>query len=474
MKKFGFFLMMIAVTFSVQSQDNDTHKNEQKDEGTVVSDTPSQKSDIIKKGFSFGPLPIIAFDQDKGLQYGGLLNVFDFGDGSHYPHPRQQWYIETSWFTKGTQQYFLTYDARNLIPNVRMSLATTVMLDKAMDFYGYNGYQAIYQADSVDYWRKQKNKQNMPSEYMTAFYRLDRQNVTVKADFSGKLPVKNLFWQGSYYFGWYKYRPIDRDKINKGKPIEEQFSELEQTLYEKYIDWGIIPEGEIGGGHTSALRLGLMYDSRDFEAAPSSGIWAEGNLTLAPRFLGSTNAYNRYMLIFRHYVPIAKKQLVFAYRMNYQGTIGDYLPYYILPAFSTIGREYDRDGLGGYRTVRGIMRDRVQGLDMAFFNAELRWKFLPFHVGKQNVYLGLNAFLDGGMTTRNYDVSYRGEKDNPFMKQEYEKYIDFSKSDAFHTAAGGGFRIIINRNFIIAVDYARPFDKQDGSGSLYVNTGYLF
>jgi hypothetical protein len=78
------------------------------------------------------------------------------------------------------------------------------------------------------------------------------------------------------------------------------------------------------------------------------------------------------------------------------------------------------------------------------------------------------------MTTRNYDISYRGDENNLVMRQEYEKYIDLSKSDALHTAAGGGFRIIINRNFIIAVDYAKPFDKQDGKGSLYVNTGYLF
>ena len=472
MKNFGFLLIMMVVVLSAQAQNSDVVKQ---DSAVVKQDGDVAKQDIVKKGISFGPLPVIAFDQDKGFQFGALLNLFDFGDGSHYPHPRQQWYIETSWFTKGTQQYFLTYDTRNLIPNVRMSLATTVMLDKAMDFYGYNGYQSVYHADSVNYWRKQKDKEGMPAEYMTAFYRLDRQNVTAKADFVGKLPVKNLFWQGSYYFGWYNYNAIDRDKINKKKPIEEQFPDTVKTLYEKYVyDWGIIPEDEVGGGYTSALRLGLMYDSRDFEAAPSSGIWAEGNITLAPRFLGSTHAYNRYMLIFRHYVPMAKKQLVFAYRLNYQGTIGDYLPYYILPAFSTIGREYDRDGLGGYRTVRGIMRDRVQGLDMAFFNAELRWKFLPFHVGKQNVYLGLNAFLDGGMTTRNYDISYRGDVNNAAMIQEYYKYIDLSKSDALHLAAGGGFRIIINRNFIIAVDYAMPLDKQDGRGSLYVNTGYLF
>jgi hemolysin activation/secretion protein len=145
-----------------------------------------------------------------------------------------------------------------------------------------------------------------------------------------------------------------------------------------------------------------------------------------------------------------------------------------MPVFSNIGKEYDRDGIGGYRTVRGIMRDRVQGLDIGFFNAEFRWKFVKFHLWKQNIYLGLNAFIDGGIVARKYDVSYRGDENDLIMKQEYEKYIKTGKQDSFHTAAGGGFRIVINQNFIIAIDYAVPFNKQDVKGSLYINTGYLF
>jgi hypothetical protein len=455
----------VFFVFSAQSKNNDT---------VSITDQKSKNEYNNGRRIGFGPLPIIAFDQDKGLQYGALLNIFDYGTGgSYFPKPLQQWYIEVSAFTKGTQQYFLTYDTRNLIPNVRMSLAATIMLDQAMDFYGYNGYQAIYQADSVNFWQNRRNKEGMLYEYMTAFYRLDRRAVSLKADFVGRLPIDNLFWQGSYYFSWYRYRPIDRAIINRGKPENERFPEDAKTLYENYMDWGIIPENEIGGGFTSAPRVGLMYDTRDFEAAPSRGIWAEANLLLAPKFLGSTHAYNRYMLVFRHYIPIPNERLVFAYRLNYQGSIGNYVPYYVMPVFSTIGREWDRDGLGGYRTVRGIMRDRVQALDMTFFNAELRWRFVNFRAGRQNVYLALNTFLDGGMATRYYDSSFRGTPSFEALEL-YKKYVNPNRSDAMHMAAGGGFRVVINQNFIIAVDYAKPFNKQDGNGGLYVNTGYLF
>ncbi|MDR0368526.1 MAG: BamA/TamA family outer membrane protein [Bacteroidales bacterium] len=429
------------------------------------------KEDIIKKGISFGPLPVVAFDQDRGFQFGALLNLYDYGDGSYYPHPRQQWYIEVSAYTKGTQQYFFTYDTKHLIPNVRMSLAATVVYDKALDFYGYNGYGSKYHHDSVSYWRKKSDKTGMPPQYMSAFYRLERLAMTVKADFVGNIWKNKLFWQASYYFAWHRYRSIDLDKINKGKDSVEMFSGL--TLYEKYIAWGIIPEKEAGGGFTSAVKIGLMYDTRNFEAAPSRGIWAEAHITLAPHFLGTTHAYYRYMATFRHYVPIAKDRLVFAYRLNYQGCFGNYLPYYILPVFSNIGKDYDRDGIGGYRTVRGLLRDRVQGLDVGFINAEFRWKFVQFQLWKQNIYLGLNAFFDGAVTTRNYNVSYRGD-DIFLLKEEYEMYVNASKQDGFHAAAGGGFRIAINQNFIIAIDYAMPFNRQDGKGSLYINTGYLF
>lgn len=427
---------------------------------------------VIKKGISFGPLPVVAYDQDKGFQYGALLNLYDYGDGSHYPHPRQQWYIEASAYTKGTQQYYLTYDTKHLIPNTRMSLAATCMYDKAMDFYGYNGYQSFFDVDNVTYWKKQKDKTGIQPQYMTAFYRVERLLASFKADFVGNIWDNKLFWQGSYYFSYTGIRSINQTSINKGKDSVEMF--YGQTLFEKYQDWGIIPKDEGEGGFTSALRAGLMWDTRDFEADPSRGIWAEANITVAPKFLGTSHPYYRYMAVFRHYVPIVKNHLTFAYRLNYQGAFGNYLPYYVMPTFSTIGREYDRDGVGGYRTVRGINRDRVLGLDAFFFNTELRWKFVKFILWNQNITLGLNAFFDGAIVTRGYDLSYRGDITDEKKIQEYNYYIDTSKIDGLHMAAGGGLRIIINRNFIIAVDYAYPFNKQDGTGSLYINTGYLF
>ena len=108
------------------------------------SNTTSSKLEIIKTGYNFGPLPAVAFDADKGFQAGALLNIYDFGDGSTYPNTRQQWYFEASFFTKGSQLFVVSYDNKFWIPNTRFSTTLTVTNDKAMDFYGFNGYMSYY------------------------------------------------------------------------------------------------------------------------------------------------------------------------------------------------------------------------------------------------------------------------------------------------------------------------------------------
>ena len=41
--------------------------------------------EIIKKGWNFGPLPVVGFDSDLGFQYGLCCDIFNYGDGTHYP-----------------------------------------------------------------------------------------------------------------------------------------------------------------------------------------------------------------------------------------------------------------------------------------------------------------------------------------------------------------------------------------------------
>ena len=46
---------------------------------------PKKEKSEVRTGWTFGILPSVAYDADKGFQYGVLANVYDFGDGSVYP-----------------------------------------------------------------------------------------------------------------------------------------------------------------------------------------------------------------------------------------------------------------------------------------------------------------------------------------------------------------------------------------------------
>lgn len=447
-------------------------------------DSASESKEIIKTGYNFGPLPAVAFDADKGFQLGALLNIYDFGNGESYPNTRQQWYFEASFFTKGSQLFVVSYDNRFSIPGVRLSSTFTLTNDKAMDFYGFNGYMSYYDHEKVAL-----GKDNHENYIYTPKYRVNRLAMLFKTDFTGNIWKNKLFWEAGYHLsyikqGYKEQQALNLEKINKNKEDSKMFPAEEPTIFDMYRQWGIISEDEAWGGLNSTLRLGLLYDTRDKEGAPSRGVWAEAHATLAPKWLGTTNPYYRYSMTFRHYLPIVKNDiLTFAYRLNYEGTLGKSAPYYVLPFITVMGASYDRDGMGGYRTIRGLMRNRVQGLDIASYNAELRWRFVNFVLWKQNISFGLSAFSDGTMVTRNYDMSFKGEEK---YRKDYDEYMAASgnrTSDRPHITVGGGLRFIMNQNFIVAFEYGLPVSKfskdsliknQDGNGAFYINTGYLF
>ena len=416
---------------------------------TVSGVSAQEKKAVEKTGFSFGGFPIVAYDQDKGFQLGALANIYDFGKGGWYPNPRQQLYLEGSWFTKGSQLYVLSYDNRFLIPGVRFSFAASFSNEKALDFYGFNGYESYFDADL--------NK--------LGYYRMGRKVPYGKIDFTGKI-VGHLYWKFGYHFKYFILNEFENDNT-KTLPYGK-------TLFAWYKDLGIIAPDEHNGGMTSAWRAGLCFDSRDVENAPTRGIWADAFMEWAPKWMGTNKPYGRYYAVLRQYIPFMKNgNLVFAYRANIQGFIGN-PAFYVLPYESMLGPGYDRDGFGGYRTIRGIMRNRIQGKAICYFNTELRWKFLSVNVFKQELTFGANAFFDGGRVLQDYsftDPAYRGPNQPAWPDQLNQKGVE-----KFHLAAGGGLRFILNKNFIIAVDYGRAFNKQDNGkgGSFYVNTGYLF
>ena len=424
----------------------------------------AKKEAKIPTGFSFGALPTISFDADMGFQYGGLVNLYDYGDGSLYPSYKQMMKIEISRYTRGSGTNQLFYDARNLLPNnLRLIADLSYLTEKSLDFYGFNGYQSRFTTDFTD---------EESGDYITrVFYRDLRKMFRFTVDLQGPLAGDNLRWLGGIGIMSMKTGRVDFDAINKGKDEEDKLTDT-TTLFDNYVSWGIISEAEKDGGNANFLKAGIIYDTRDNEANPMKGMWSEALITYAPGFLFNPEfSYAKLVLIHRQYFTILEDRLSFVYRIGYQGTIGGEAPFfmqpYMLSSYSSITKT---DGLGGAKTLRGIMRDRIVGDGIAYGNLELRWKFLKTRLGKQNLYFALNGFSDFGMVVQQvkFDKSKISEADQ-------EKYFDFSyEKDKLHPSLGAGLRIALNENFILAIDYGFATNKQDGAKGLYINIGNLF
>ena len=465
--------MMLCIPSFAETAESSADEKETKKEKKNVQ--YNENGEIIKTGLNFGPLPVVAFDADRGFQYGALLNIYNFGDGSTYPNPKSWWYIEASAYTGGTWNLYLNYDNMEIWDNTRLSICTNYSNESALDFYGFNGYQSIYTYAEPDFFKnnpdmfvfddskkgqKAENKfENGNGKAPNGFYRYSRQSFRGKADLTGKI-AKNFFWEAGYTFYW----------INHKEFTPQGYTVADGSLYQLYKDWGILNDtGE--NQFVSALKAGLMYDSRDVQNNPTKGIWAEAHAIVAPKWLGSSMDSYKISATFRQYVPIVKNKLTFAYRLAYQGFLGNNTPWYLMPFYSNMGYTRDYDAIGGYRTTRGLMLDRVQGLHTGFYNIELRYKFIDFQLWNQNIAFALSAFTDGAHVFKGYDLTNRTG-----VKQDlYEKYVDVNfKKDGLHASAGAGLRFIMNQNFIVAFEYAQCFNRQDGKGAFYINTGFLF
>ncbi len=465
-------ILICSFANAVEATGNDTKETTVKKKKKNV--TYNEKGEIIKTGINLGPLPVVAFDADRGFQYGALLNIYNFGDGSTYPNPKSWWYIEASAYTGGTWNLYLNYDKRDIFKNTRLSICTNYSNESALDFYGFNGYQSIYTYAEKDFFnthpgeftfdtskkgqKAEKKFDNGKGKAPMGFYRYSRQSFRAKADLTG-LILKNFYWEAGYTFYW----------INHTNFNPKGYTPADGSLYQLYKDWGIL--NDTGANQfVSAIKAGLMYDSRNIQNNPTKGIWAEAHAIVAPKWLGSSMDSYKISATFRQYIPLGTDKLVFAYRLAYQGFLGKNTPWYLMPFYSNMGYTRDYDAIGGYRTTRGLMLDRVQGLHTGFYNIELRYRFIDFRLWNQNIAFALSAFTDGAHVFKGFDLTNKTG-----AKQElYQKYINTSKRDGLHGSAGLGLRFIMNQNFIVAFEGAQCFNKQDGKFAFYINTGFLF
>jgi hypothetical protein len=410
-----------------------------------------------KQGLNLGGLPAVSYNSDEGFQYGVILNLFDYGDGQQFPAYDYSAYLEASRFTKGSSLLRFYLDTEKILPGIRSFLDISYVQEDLLPFYGFNGFQSVYDTDTLAGNR--------------TFYAMSMRQFRLMADFKGQFGLDNLNWLLSY--GFYHYSPgnVNHDKLNKDLHPGDPEYLYGTSLYDHYVNWGLIDGTEANGGAVHALKAGLLYDTRNALVNPDRGVYSEALLELAPGWLNK-KPYARYSLVHRQYHALIKHRLNLAIRVGAQGKVGkNELPFYrrtqLISPFAT---RSNVTGLGGDNSLRGILKNRLVGDGMAYSNLELRWRAFNFDLFNQHFYIGFNGFVDLGLITDAVDMNLDG-----LSLADRSTYFEATTEQPLHASAGGGLKLAMNENFVVSVDMGKALDKRDGEGlGVYIKINYLF
>ena len=437
MKRSLLCLLIGAATLGLTAQENDS-------------------KEIIKKGWNFGPLPVVGWDSDLGFQYGACVDIFNYGDGTNYPSYNYKVNLEASTYTGGSSLLRCYGDFKTLIPDGKLFFDCTYFNAKKFDFYGFNGYASPYFGPSFGHNEGEKSE----------FYWMRRNQFRLVTSVQRRI-TGNLHWAAG--FGYYN--------IVTGNVNLEGYNG-QNTLYQMYRNAGLIRDNEAHGGNVLQLKAGLVYDTRDHDSDPTRGVNIEATLVGAPDIIDRKGYSNLgFTFVGSQYVPVWKDKLTFAYRLGIQTKLAGEIPYYFINNLNTLFfRKVYTEGLGGNASVRGINRNGVIGNGMAWLNTEFRWRIVNFRFINQNFHIALNPFFDMGQVIQPYRLEEQkaaytaaGGELNPFNP------FYTGKKESVHMTAGCGLKIVMNRNFVISVEMARALDNRDGQ-KLWNNIGfnYLF
>ncbi len=421
----------------------------------------------VRQGWTFGVLPSVAYDADLGFQYGALTNIYYFGDGSTYPEYLHSFYAEAAYTTKHFGLFRFSYDSKHLIPKHRLSVDLTYLPDQMCDFYGFNGYQSEYNAAY--------SNQDDAAYISRAYYKYHRDLFRFSADLQGSI-TNDLYWNAGIGLLHFGVGPVNIDRLNSYTKDHDKWLPDTVSLFGYYVQDGYISNAEADGGFHPYLHGGVTYDTRDRLQNPTRGIHTDAFLTYYMG-LGNMSDYGnlKFNFNFRQYISLYSDRLICAYRVGTQLTLAGDSPFYLNTYLNQLYMQrVVYEGLGGANSVRGIMRNRILAPGVAFANIELRTRVASLKVGKNMFYLGLVPFLDAGMVVQ----PYRPVCQDPHLGGHTADDGFFGDHGVYRPHLGGGLgvKVAMNDNFVLSVDWATAFDKQDNSkfSNLYIKMGYMF
>lgn len=365
-------------------------------------------------GREYAGLPTINFDADEGVGYGALLEVYDYGHGRlPYVYTIQP---EIFFTTGGRRDYTLFFDTPHLLgAGWRLDAYLASEEHIATPYYGLgnaSSYDEALETDANPY-----------------YYRFGRTRRQLRVNAQRSLQGNRLRALVGFGVTHVSLALVPRDSGTT-------------FLAREVADHGAPPEG-----WWNYVRAGLIRDTRDREVGPTRGAWSELVVQRVDELLGSEGGYTRVTAADRRYLTIAPG-LVVANRVVVQQVVGD-APFYQL--FTLESSFKQQEALGGAKSIRGLPKNRYVGDGLLLWNAELRWRALEWRLLGKSFHAVVSAFLDSGRVWDDGAPS-----------------LDL---DALHHGYGGGVRVGMGENFVVAVDAG----TSAGNGlGLYIGLGYLY
>lgn len=433
----------------------------------------SAQEEIRKTGLNFGPLPAVSYTSDLGFQYGALLDIYQYGDGTFYPGYKWKINVEASRYTKGNSVLHVFYDSKYLIPGLRVSADLTYLGNKTSSFYGYNGAASLF----IPELNKIVDGQGL--------YLMRRDNIRFELTTQGQFGDSNWGWVAGLTF----------NHFGTGHAVNKDLtSTSDLSLYDIYLAHDIIPQAEAKGGNHLDLKFGVVYDTRDHENNPTRGTNIEAFLFGSPDFLnGKRNYRNDYLKLaihLRQFLPIGDR-VVFGAHLGFQALIAGNAPFYSLQTIQPINRKIIiTDGLGSTTSLRGTVANRLQGNSYLWANFEFRCTVAKFRWINQNWVIATNPFIDLGLIVAPYRLEQMKsllQDQTPVATVGDRTYtvadLYTGETDRLHTSAGLGLHIIMNQNFNIGFELGKSFfdgrsfgwKNNDGSGlGTRIGLSYIF
>jgi outer membrane protein assembly factor BamA len=404
-------------------------------------------------------LPLIAYGTDIGLGLGA--RAYYYWDG-HPDDPRfgdtpylYRLFLQAFASTRGLQFHWLDFDAPRIFDTpyrIRSQLIYARNINSNYFGYGERALDPLRFPGSRTYtsYADYTADQQRIGADGRAYTRYDQYDV-VRPVFIASIErlfddgrIRVLAGLGIAYGGVHDYTGKQVDAIDAAGG-STQAIEAPTRLSEDCARHLLVG---CGGGRDNYLRLGLSYDTRDFEPDPNTGGFFDLALDAGTAALGSQFDYVRVMAAARGYwSPIPElADLVVAGRLMFEGQTNG-TPFFAMDSLPFT--EDPRNGLGGNRTMRGFRQDRFVGSVMTLANAELRWTFGHLTAWGQRLGFIAAPFFDAG---RPYDALGQLSLRN------------------WRASYGGALRIAWNLATIVTVDYGLSSEDT----GFYVNFNHIF